>query len=195
MSSPNSARMAAAYSARLRRWNVRRPGFGFAAAAPVERGFERIDQRLPRRGVGLLRRVLRRHHAGAQLADHLLGDIRLLGRVGDIEPFERQVAAKLLAVVTVDAEVFDERVARGDAVRNRDVSADRGDNRRRQRGVSRRQVGGRANAHSQPDGATSRHSAGYHFKRSRNRIEITTIFAPGRQGNKQKKPAGPTAKH
>ena len=56
MSRPNSDRMAAAYSARLSRWNTRRPGFGLAAAAASSRRFERRDERHARAHRRLQRR-------------------------------------------------------------------------------------------------------------------------------------------
>ena len=117
MSSPNSARIAAAYSARLSRWNVRCPGLVAAAASSVVSSA--VTSAMTRGGVGLARRLSRRHHAGAQLADHLFGDVRLIRGLRDIECGQRQLAALHLVVVTADA-VGPNRVVgrRGDRLRS-----------------------------------------------------------------------------
>jgi hypothetical protein len=91
MSSPKSARTAAAYSARLRRWNDRWPGFGFASAA------------------GLFG-ALGRHQPGAELPHHLLAHLRVLGHLRDVEAGKRHVALLRLVVVALDAVLVNDAV-------------------------------------------------------------------------------------
>ena len=78
------SRTAFAYSARFRRWNGREPGFGLSAACTIHPRFERRQQarqhgRLRTTGAG------GRHHAGAELADHLFGELAVLLELGRIE--------------------------------------------------------------------------------------------------------------
>ena len=54
----------------------------------VDAGLERHRERLQRFGVGAPR-AGRRHHAGAQLADHLLADVRVIRDLRDVERRER----------------------------------------------------------------------------------------------------------
>ena len=68
-----------------------------------ERGGELID--LGRLGPLGARR---RHHAGAQLANHLLRDIETGRRRVDVVALEVQIPAKLTRIVAVCAEVLDD---------------------------------------------------------------------------------------
>ena len=70
-----------AYSARFSRWNVRRPGLGRASAAASSFVSSVVAERVERRRRRDARAPGGRHHAGAQLADHLLGDVGVLIRL------------------------------------------------------------------------------------------------------------------
>ena len=69
---------------------------------------EAVGQRAQRRLVRTPR-ARRRHHAGAQLPDHLLGDGRLLGRGVDVERRERQTAGLAAVAVADRAGLLDRR--------------------------------------------------------------------------------------
>ncbi len=73
----------------------------------VEPRFERRDDRQARRGRRLQRAFLR-HQAGAQLADHLLAELRVLADFRDVELLERQLAFLREVVVTLEAVFFEE---------------------------------------------------------------------------------------
>jgi hypothetical protein len=75
--------MARSYSGRFRRWNVRRPGFGFAAAAVSTVVSSAVISARYVASSGLLR-TGRRHHARLQLDDDLLGDLGVLDRLGHV---------------------------------------------------------------------------------------------------------------
>ena len=75
----------------------------------IERGFERRGERLARRG-RRLRRVLGRHHPGAQLADDLLPDLGVAIDGGGAQRVERQAAGLRARVVTGHAVLLQERV-------------------------------------------------------------------------------------
>ncbi len=79
---------------------------GTRGGGPVQRGAQPADQPLARGAVGL-RNALRRHHAHAHLADHLLPDVRCLGRLGEIQAFERQTAGLGAGVMAGDAVLLD----------------------------------------------------------------------------------------
>jgi hypothetical protein len=64
--------------------------------------FEGAAQILKRRVRGTPR-AGRRHHAGAQLPDHLLGGVGMLGRARDVEAGERQITSLRAIVVTAGA--------------------------------------------------------------------------------------------
>src|SRR5581483_2455777 len=67
-------------------------------------------------------RARRRHHAGAQLADHLLGDVGVRRRLLQRKSDERQSARLALLAVAARAVLLDERVllVRGLLLRRRD---------------------------------------------------------------------------
>ena len=101
ISSPKRSRTARAYSARFRRWNVRLPGFGLAAAAlsSVASSVSTSARSVSAAG---RRRAGRRHHLRAQLANHLLagvGRLRALSDARDVEALEREIAAARAIVV------------------------------------------------------------------------------------------------
>ena len=79
---------------------------GTRGGGPVQRGAQPADQPLTGGAVGL-RNALRRHHAHAHLADHLLPDVRCLGRLGEIQAFERQPAGLGASVMAGDAGPLD----------------------------------------------------------------------------------------
>ena len=58
----------------------------------VDLSFERLGERGERRGIRAAA-AGRRHLTRTQLADHLLGDLRLLGGAGDLERLQRDAAA------------------------------------------------------------------------------------------------------
>ena len=68
-----------AYSARFRRWNGRRPGFGRSGAAPSILFSSDVTNCVEHRGVGPAR-AGRRHHAEPQLMDDLFGDFGVSAR-------------------------------------------------------------------------------------------------------------------
>ena len=71
-----------------------RPGFGAAAARAIELALEPRDERgaLLRRGPRPA--VVRRHHAGAQLAHDVLPRRGVGGDVADVERLERKSAVR-----------------------------------------------------------------------------------------------------
>ena len=77
-------------------------GVGVARRGLVQGRLERLHQgqkrvaRRPRKARG-------RHHAGAQLHDHALGDLGVVGRVFDLEALQRGVAGQEDVIVTNDA--------------------------------------------------------------------------------------------
>ena len=79
------------------------------AATRTVRVRRAIDRRLERGGQRRERRLLRalrpgrRHHAGAELADHLLADVHRLGGLGDVVRRERQATGLRAIAVTRDA--------------------------------------------------------------------------------------------
>ena len=75
---------------------------------------ERRGKRRQRRDRRTILHRRRRHHAGAQLPDHLLGDVGRLRDFRRIEVLERQPAGLRLVVVTRGAVACDERVLRID---------------------------------------------------------------------------------
>jgi hypothetical protein len=64
------------------------PGVRVRGRRGVDAGLERHRERLQRFRVGAPR-AGRRHHAGAQLADHLLADFRVIRDLRDVERRER----------------------------------------------------------------------------------------------------------
>ncbi len=76
----------------------------------IERRFERCRECRECRGRRTICHLRRRHHAGAQLLDHLLADFRVLFNLGGVEMFERQPARFALVVVARRARRSDERI-------------------------------------------------------------------------------------
>ena len=72
---------------------------------PLERGREPLQCGL----VGS-RHAHRRHHAAAQLHDHLFPDVRVAGGRRRVEPLERQPAGQGAGIVAGDAVPLDERL-------------------------------------------------------------------------------------
>ena len=107
MSRASRSWTARAYSARFRRWNDAPARIGLASAAAIERRLERGGERRQRVASGPLR-AGRRHHAGAQLADHLLGDVDRLGRLRDVVGRERQPARFRAIAVAGHAVLLDQ---------------------------------------------------------------------------------------
>jgi hypothetical protein len=89
------------------------------ARSPVDHLFHRLDERLER-VARRTRRTRERHHFGAQLPDHLLGDHEILVRRRDIELLERQIAGHQIFVMTILAIRLDHGIERGgrDAARS-----------------------------------------------------------------------------
>ena len=79
MSSASRSCTARWYSARFRRWNTRPPGRLASAARSTVASSDGHERR--ERGRLRTLRAGRRHHARAQLADDLLGDVHRLGRL------------------------------------------------------------------------------------------------------------------
>src|SRR5262249_37049260 len=111
-SSSSRSLIALAYSGRLSRWKKRTAGCGVAGHAGATGGCAR------RRGRG--GRVGRGrgdggggHETRLQLANHRLGNFRLLGRTRGVEFLERHIAALQLVVMTADAIPFDDGVLIG----------------------------------------------------------------------------------
>ena len=94
-----------AYSARFRRWKLRRPG-ATPTRAGVGLAFERIGQRVDHRVVGTAA-AGRRHLPGPQLADHLLGGLEVLAGGGDVEALEREPAGLGAVAMAADAGLGD----------------------------------------------------------------------------------------
>ena len=67
-------------------------GIGLERGAAIDARLERRGERRQRRFLGPLR-AGRRHHAGAQLANHLLGDVGVIVGLGGVERRERQPPA------------------------------------------------------------------------------------------------------
>ena len=73
-------------------------------------------------------RAARRHHAGAQLVDHLFGELALGRRARDVPSRERQLAGLAAIVVAAGAVLLDQLRLRGRRHHRR--MRDRGDDRR-----------------------------------------------------------------
>ena len=104
MSRASRSLTARAYSARLRRWKLRDPGTGVrAASASIRRleGRRHVGQRRPVGALG----ASRRHHLGAQLADHLLGQLAIVEQPGGVEGGQRQ-ATGLAALAVAGGAVL-----------------------------------------------------------------------------------------
>jgi hypothetical protein len=87
-------------------------GVRLAHPRGVDGGFERGGER--GRSCRIRpRRERRRHHAGLQLTNHLLGDVRVLRRLGHVEGCERQAAGLARVAVAADAVTLDHRVVIG----------------------------------------------------------------------------------
>ena len=87
------------------------PGVGMGGGGPVELGLEIRDQparRLPVRS----RPARRRHHAGAQLADDLLPDVRVVAHAVEIEIVEGQPRRPQGVVVAGHAVAVEQRALR-----------------------------------------------------------------------------------
>jgi hypothetical protein len=55
------------------------------------------------------RHVWRRHHAGTELPDHLLPELRVVAHPRQVEPFEREVGRPGAVVVTAEAVPIEKR--------------------------------------------------------------------------------------
>jgi len=72
---------------------------------PLERGNQRVN------GFDIrTRRSGRRHHAGAQLGDHLFGDVRLQWCAIHIEIDQGQVAPSIVRIVALFAVLLHDRI-------------------------------------------------------------------------------------
>ena len=133
---------------------MRPPGSGATAAASSRRR-SRVSAQRAQRGAGRAVRGGRRHHAGAQLADHPLCDVGVVGGVRHVEVLERQVAPQGLIVVTRDAGASHHEVGIG-------VSLDRLREPRRRAGRRRtgqyglRRHGGHREQDAEPAGPATR---------------------------------------
>ncbi|OLC42737.1 MAG: hypothetical protein AUH43_21880 [Acidobacteria bacterium 13_1_40CM_65_14] len=84
-------------------------GIGIERCGGVDFCFERGDERAHRLGVGTPRRR-RRHHARAQLADHLLADVRVLLDLRCVKARQRESARFPALAVTAGAVLLDELI-------------------------------------------------------------------------------------
>ena len=83
-------------------------GIGLRLGGRVERRLEGRGQR-SQRSVGGTIGAGGRHHAGPQLADHLLGHLAMLGGLRGIEGLEGEITLRMIGVVALQAVVFDDR--------------------------------------------------------------------------------------
>jgi hypothetical protein len=104
MSRPRMSWTSCAYSARLRRWNVRCPGFACACGAASSLLSRVVGNAWLAGCAG--RSAGRRHHSRAQLAHHFLRDVSALIGLRGIEVLEHD-RLRVIGVVTLQAEVFD----------------------------------------------------------------------------------------
>ena len=103
--------MAFAYSVRFRRCSTTEPGFGCAAALRSISALQPVPQLLVLRQ-RRTRHAGRRHHAGAQLADHLFPDLRMVADRVEVGRLEREVGGLELVVVAGDAVLIEQRTFR-----------------------------------------------------------------------------------
>ena len=102
----------------------RPPGVGMRDGVGVERRRQRGDQRGAHRRLRC-RHPLRRHHAHAHLADHLLPEVGGGAHVGEIGGLERQTRGLRVVVVTGHAVAIDRRAMRRGAGHGGDCGARR----------------------------------------------------------------------
>ena len=81
-------------------------------AVRVERGFDTADERRVG-GARRARRTGRRHHAAAELADHLLPDLDFSAGVGRVEMLQNEPSRPQAVVVAADAVPLDHGVRSG----------------------------------------------------------------------------------
>ncbi len=105
-STASRSRTALRYSLRFRRWNgTVRPGSGDSRGRAIELALEPRQRAAAfRSAVGPRAAVVRRHHAGLELAHDVLPDGRVGADVVEVERLERQVGRPLCVVVAVEAE-------------------------------------------------------------------------------------------
>src|SRR5262249_35271016 len=89
----------------------------------VDPRLEGRRERLRGRRVRTAARRRRRHHAGAQLADHPLAELGVLVDRGGVEPFERHAAGFGIVVVARRAILADEAILRIDGKGRRNGGA------------------------------------------------------------------------
>ncbi len=77
----------------------------------IDRLLERMDERLHRRRIRTLL-ARRRHHADAQLLEHLLGDLGVVERLRRIEELELQATLVVGVVVAAEAILVEQLALR-----------------------------------------------------------------------------------